>query len=142
MANAPFARFSARMDSLTEIRALVENACATAGVEREGCLKILLIVEELFTNTVLHGYGGESESPVWIALALAESGLILHYEDAAPSHNPFGDFRPTETAVLVAQQPVGGLGLRLIRSLAKDASYSREGERNVTRIIFSVPARR
>jgi hypothetical protein len=79
---------------------------------------------------------------VWVALALGESGLTLHYEDAAPSHNPFGDFRPTETAVLVAQQPVGGLGLKLIRSFAKDATYSREGERNVTRIIFSAPARR
>lgn len=142
MANAPFARFPARMDSMTEIRALVEGACATAGIDHEGCLKILLIVEELFTNTVLHGYRGESESPVWVALSLGESGLTLHYEDAAPSHNPFGDFRPTETAVLVAQQPVGGLGLKLIRSLAKDASYSREGQRNVTRIIFSAPARR
>jgi anti-sigma regulatory factor (Ser/Thr protein kinase) len=141
MANAPFARFPAKMDSMTEIRTLVEGACATAGIDREGCLRILLVVEELFTNTVLHGYRGESESPVWVALALGESGLTLHYEDAAPSHNPFGDFRPTETAVLVAQQTVGGLGLKLIRSLAKDATYSREGERNVTRIIFSVPAR-
>jgi len=129
------------MDSMTEIRTFVEGACATAGIDREGCLRVLLIVEELFTNTVLHGYRGESESPVWVALAVGESGLTLHYEDAAPSHNPFGEFRPTDTAVLVAQQPVGGLGLKLIRSLAKDASYSREGEHNVTRIIFSAPAR-
>ena len=77
---------------MTEIRALVEGACATAGIDREGCLKILLIVEELFTNTVLHGYRGESESPVWVALALGESGLTLHYEDAAPSHHPFRVF--------------------------------------------------
>jgi len=141
MANAPLARFPAKMDSLAEIRTLVEGACATAGIAREACLKILLIVEELFTNTVLHGYRGESESPVWLALAVGESGLILHYEDAAPSHNPFGEFRPEATAVLVAQQPVGGLGLKLIRSLAKDASYSREGGRNLIRIIFSAPAR-
>ena len=141
MANAPLARFPAKMDSMTEIRTFVEGACATAGIDREGCLRVLLIVEELFTNTVLHGYRGESESPVWLALAVGESGLTLHYEDAAPSHNPFGEFRPTDTAVLVAQQPVGGLGLKLIRSLAKDASYSREGEHNVTRIIFSAPAR-
>jgi len=142
MANAPLSRFPARMDSMAEVRAFVEGACTNAGFDREDCLKVLLIVEELFTNTVVHGYRGESESPVWVALALGDSGLTLHYEDAAPSHNPFGDFRPTDTAVLVAQQPVGGLGLRLIRSLAKDASYSRDGERNVTRIIFSAPARR
>ena len=141
MANAPLARFPAKMDSMTEIRIFVEGACATVGIVHEACLRILLIVEELFTNTVLHGYRGESESPVWVALTLSEAGFTLHYEDAAPPHNPFGDFRPTDTAVLVAQQPVGGLGLKLIRSLAKDASYSREGERNVTRIVFSATAR-
>ena len=141
MANAPLARFPAKMDSMTEIRTLVEGACATAGISHEACLKILLIVEELFTNTVLHGYRGESESPVWMAFELGEAGFTLHYEDAAPPHNPFGEFRPTETAVLVAQQPVGGLGLKLIRSLAKDASYSREGGRNCIRIIFSARAR-
>jgi len=141
MANAPRARFPAKMDSMTEIRTLVEGACATAGIAHEACLKILLIVEELFTNTVLHGYRGESESPVWVALVPDEAGFTLHYEDAAPSHNPFGEFRPTDTAVLIAQQPVGGLGLKLIRSLAKDASYSREGGRNVIRIIFSARAR-
>src|SRR5882672_4913663 len=67
MANAPLARFPARMDSMTEIRTFVEAACATAGIGREDCLKVLLIVEELFTNTVTHGYREESESPVWIA---------------------------------------------------------------------------
>jgi serine/threonine-protein kinase RsbW len=136
MANAPLARFPARMDSMTEIRTFVEAACSTAGITDEACLRILLIIEELFTNTVLHGYRGESESPVWIALVLDEAGFTLHYEDAAPSHNPFGDFRPADTAVLVAKQPVGGLGLKLIRSFAKDTSYSREGGHNVIRIMF------
>ena len=136
IANAPLARFPAKMDSMTEIRTLVEDACTRAGIAREACLKILLIVEELFTNTVLHGYRGESESAVWMAFESVDEGFALRYEDAAPPHNPFGEFRPEATAVLIAQQPVGGLGLKLIRSLAKDASYSREGGRNVIRIIF------
>ena len=138
MANAPLARFPAKMDSMAEIRTLLEGACATAGIGHEACLKILLIVEELFTNTVLHGYRGESESPVWMAFESGEAGFLLRYEDAAPPHNPFGEFRPTDTAVLIAKQPVGGLGLKLIRSLAKDAGYSREGGRNCIQITFSL----
>jgi len=57
MANVPLARFPAKMDSMAEIRALVESACTNAGIDHEDCLKLLLIVEELFTNTVTHGYG-------------------------------------------------------------------------------------
>jgi serine/threonine-protein kinase RsbW len=129
------------MDSMGEIRTFVEGACATAGIGREDCLKVLLIVEELFTNTVTHGYKGESESPVWMAFEPRDEGFVLRYEDAAPPHNPFGEFRPTETAVLIAQQPVGGLGLKLIRSLATDAGYSREGERNCIRLTFGVRRR-
>ena len=126
---------------MAEIRSFLENACTTAGISREDCLKVLLIVEELFTNTVTHGYRGESESPVWIALEPGERGFTLRYEDAAPPHNPFGEFRPHDTTVLVAQQPVGGLGLKLIRSLARDAGYRREGERNCIYLTFSVGPR-
>ena len=126
---------------MAEIRVFVEGACAGAGIGREDCLKVLLIVEELFTNTVTHGYRGESESPVWMSFEPRKEGFVLLYEDAAPPHNPFGEFRPTETSVLLAQQPVGGLGLKLIRSLATDASYNREGERNCIRLTFGVRPR-
>ena len=138
MANYPLSRFPAKMDSMAEIRAFVEAACTAAGIGREDCLKILLIVEELFTNTVNHGYREESESPVWMAFQPGSDGFTLHYEDAAPPHNPFGEFRPMDTAVLIDQQPVGGLGLKLIRSLASDAGYRREGERNCIRLKFAV----
>ena len=126
---------------MAEIRSFVESACTAAGIGREDCLKIVLIVEELFTNTVTHGYREESESPVWLAFEPDVAGLTLRYEDAAPPHNPFGEFRPMDTAVLIAQQPVGGLGLKLIRSLAQDAGYSREGERNCIRMTFAVHRR-
>jgi serine/threonine-protein kinase RsbW len=141
MTDTRLARFPASMESMAEIRAFVESACAAAGIGREDCLKVLLIVEELFTNTVIHGYRGESESPVWIAFEPGQKGFTLRYEDAAPPHNPFGDFRPADTTVLLAQQPVGGLGLKLIRSLVSDASYSRGGERNCIRLTFSVRPR-
>ena len=126
---------------MAEIRTFVEDACTTAGIGREDCLKLPLIVEELFTNTVTHGYREESESPVWIAFDPCDTGFTLRYEDAAPPHNPFGEYRPLDTAVLIAQQPVGGLGLKLIRSLATGAVYSREGERNCIRLTFAIRAR-
>ena len=126
---------------MAEIRTFVEDACTTAGIGREDCLKLLLIVEELFTNTVTHGYGEESESPVWIAFDPCDAGFTLRYEDAAPPHNPFGEYRPMDTGALITHRPVGGLGLKLVRSLARDAAYSREGERNCMRITFAIRPR-
>ena len=73
------------------------------------------------------------------SLSLAKAAALA--EDAARPHNPFGEYRPMDTAGLIVQQPVGGLGLKLIRSLATDAAYSREGERNCIRITFAIRPR-
>jgi len=139
MAGIPHRRFAARMDSMAEIRRYVEEAGETAGLRREESLKLLLIVEELFTNTVMHGYGAESDWPVWIALEPVPGGLALSYEDEAPPHDPLSSFTPMKTSVLLNEQPIGGLGVKLIRKLASDLSYSRERERNWIRLTFVPP---
>jgi anti-sigma regulatory factor (Ser/Thr protein kinase) len=132
-------RFSARMDSMAEVRQFVEDAGEAAGLRREESLKLLLIVEELFTNTVMHGYGGDSDFPVWIGLEPAGRGLRLSYEDEAPPHDPLSSFTPMKTSVMLDEQPLGGLGVKLIRKLASDLSYTRERDRNCIRLTFAPP---
>lgn len=139
MVGTPYRRFSARMDSMAEIRKFVEDAGEAAGLKREESLKLLLIVEELFANTVMHGYGVESDAPVWIALEPGAKGLTLSYEDEAPPHDPLSSFTPMKTSVLLDEQPIGGHGVRLIRKLATDLSYRRERDRNCIRLTFAPP---
>jgi len=125
---------------MQEIRRFVEDAGAGAGLRREDTLRLLLIVEELFTNTVMHGYGGDSDAPVWIALEPARSGVTLSYEDEAPPHDPLSSFTPMKTSAMLNEQPVGGLGVKLIRKLATDLSYRRERDRNCIRLTFAAGA--
>ncbi len=141
MASTPHRRFAARMNSLAEVRAYIDGVCATAGIERKECLKMQLIVEELFTNSVTHGYGGDSDSPVWIALEPCVTGLTLSYQDEAPPHDPLSSYRPMKTTVLIAEQPVGGLGIKLVRKLATDLSYHRDQNRNCIHLNFTVGGR-
>jgi serine/threonine-protein kinase RsbW len=136
MVGSPHRRFPARMDSMQEIRKCVEDAGNASGLRREDTLKLLLIVEELFTNTVMHGYGGDSDASVWISLEPATVGLRLSYEDEAPAHDPLSSFTPMKTSVMLNEQPVGGLGVKLIRKLATDPSYRRERDRNCIRLTF------
>ncbi len=141
MTSASYRRFAARMSSMAGVRSYVENSCVNAGLAQEDCLKLLLIVEELFTNTVNHGYGGESDSPVWLSLEPCPEGMTLSFEDEAPPHDPFGSYRPMDTTILVKQQPVGGLGLQLIQRLAPDVSYRREHDHNCIKLTYAAPAR-
>ena len=61
---------------------------AHAAVDDNARWHLVLVVEELFTNTVTHGYRGGADAPVEISLACDRGGVTLLYEDAAPPFNP------------------------------------------------------
>ena len=80
--------FPARLQAFEQVRTQIEEFGAMAGLGREDRHKLTLIVEELFTNTVTHGFRGDSDSPVQLTLEQTEAGVCLTYEDSAPRHDP------------------------------------------------------
>ena len=124
--------FPARMAMLAETATFVETFCARAGVSRDDALRLTLIVEELFTNTVAHGHGGDCDAPVAVALAAREDALLLYFEDCAPAFDP-GPRMAAGPAALEAPleaRPVGGLGMHLVARLAHHVRYAYEDGRN------------
>jgi serine/threonine-protein kinase RsbW len=119
--------FRGALPSFIEVRALAESFGAAAGVDHDATLRVVLVLEELFTNTVIHGYG-DAEGPVWVTLASQPDAIAVIYEDIAPPFDPVGH-TPPPTLAPEARAP-GGLGLTLVRGLCVSASYARVGERN------------
>jgi len=132
--------FPARMDAFPKVAAFAEQVCATGGVGRDDCLRLLLVLEELFTNTVVHGHGGDSDAPVTVALDVRPGGIGVTYEDTAPRFDPLAavEAQP-DPAVALDERPVGGLGLLLIARMAASLEYSRLEGRN--RLALVVAAR-
>jgi anti-sigma regulatory factor (Ser/Thr protein kinase) len=128
-------RFSARRAEFDAIRQFIETACA--GLPPAHRLRLILIVEELFCNSIDHGYGGDSEQPVWLSLAPAAQDCHVQYEDAAPAHDPFAGVNDPLLDADVEQRPVGGLGLYLIGQFCSSTHYQRRDEHNV--IELTVP---
>ena len=87
--NARSAMFLARLAELRRIGTFVEGYCAEAGFARERCLRLNLVLEELFINTVNHGHRGDCDAPIWIQLDAQPQAVQLTYEDTAPPFNPF-----------------------------------------------------
>ena len=126
------AEFLARQDAFPAVRSFLEQACRRAGVDWPDCLRLVLIVEELFVNTVVHGHGGDSDAPVRLEVTVTPTAIAVCYEDTAPPFDP--------CVVREAPEPgdgkVGGLGLRLVRSMTQDLAYRRTDGCN--RITFRV----
>jgi anti-sigma regulatory factor (Ser/Thr protein kinase) len=127
--------FAARMEAFPRVAALVEEAGAAAGFGREDRLRLRLVVEELFTNTVAHGHGQDSDAPVRLACAIRPGEVTLTYEDSAPPYDPLGPGRSPDAA-LAEQRPPGGFGVALVASLARDLRYTYANGKN--RLLLTV----
>jgi len=124
--------FAARYASLAASAAFAEAVCARHALDRGLALKLALVLEELLTNTIEHGFGGECDAPIRISLRLDGTGLTLRYEDSAPPFDPLApqDAAAASIAGPLEERPVGGLGLRLIEGLTRDARYEHADGRN------------
>ncbi len=132
--------FPARMSALPEVGAFTADVCQAAGLGGDPILRLTLLVEELFTNTVTHGHGGDSDEPVRLAFAVEPGRIAMTYEDTGPPHDPFADLSPPATGVPVEDRPVGGLGVPLVAAMASDVKYRRSEGRNQISLAISTPA--
>jgi anti-sigma regulatory factor (Ser/Thr protein kinase) len=130
------AMFHARMDKLRALRQFLEAFCSEAGVTQDHCLRLNLVLEELFTNTVRHGHRGDSDAPVWVTLSATPEALKLTYEDSAPPFNPYGKPPDASPDTTLEMRKIGGLGLLLTRKLAASREYAYLYGRNRIRLAL------
>jgi len=115
-----------------------ERASMAAAVSHDDRMRLVLVVEELFTNTVNHGRGAGAAVPVWLTLEFAPGEIRLTYEDAAPAFDPVS-VTAEELDAPVASRRIGGLGIALIRAYARELRYERCAGRN--RIVLVMACR-
>jgi serine/threonine-protein kinase RsbW len=129
--------FPARRDALPQVDAFLGEVCSGAGLGRDTCLRLTLLVEELFTNTVVHGHGADSEAPVRIECEVSPGRIALIYEDTGPAHDPFARVVAPDADTDVENRPVGGLGVLLVSEMAQQVEYQRAGDRNRISLVIA-----
>lgn len=132
MKNARSAMFPARLGELRHLTAFLEEFCGARGIERPRCLRLNLVLEELFVNSIQHGYRGDSDAPIWITLDARPDAVQITYEDTAPPFNPFARLPAPDV-----QHKVGGLGVLLTRELAEGRDYAYLFGRNRVRLSLA-----
>jgi serine/threonine-protein kinase RsbW len=127
----------ARLERLRGLRAFLEGFCAAAGVGRDPCLRLNLVLEELFTNTVRHGHGADSDAPVWVTLARKNDQICLTYEDTAPPFNPYARLSLEAPDTTLEMRKLGGLGVLLTQEMAASRDYAYLFGRNRIRLALA-----
>ncbi len=124
--------FDATFAASTDACARAEGWARDAGLPEAQILRLVLVIEELFTNTIKHGYRDESNRPVQIALGCRDGLAWLDYRDQAPPFNPINNVE--KIALYNPPNQIGGIGLRLIQSLGMNASHLNSEGWNIVKL--------
>jgi serine/threonine-protein kinase RsbW len=110
----------------------VQGYCERHAVARQTALRVTLILEELFTNSITHGHGGDSSAPISVELSAGDGVLWLQYEDKAPRFDPRArlDAVPVGLDAPLESRPAGGLGLYVVGQLVTGAHHVHEAGGN------------
>jgi anti-sigma regulatory factor (Ser/Thr protein kinase) len=133
-------QYQSHIQSIPEIRKDLEETSKQWDIPRSELRQIILIIEELFSNTIRFAYNDEREHYIRIRLKRTVREICIEMiDDGIP-------FNPLEYKLVLKNDPSasddGGMGLTLIRTFSDSISYSREGEMNhlfIRKIIRSSP---
>jgi serine/threonine-protein kinase RsbW len=134
--NALSAMFAARLTELRRLGGFLEDFCAARDIEREHCLRLNLVLEELFVNTVKHGHHGDCDAPVWVSVTAGPAAVHVTYEDTAPAFNPYARLSAKTPDDTHGMSRIGGLGVLLTRELAATRDYAYLFGRNRIRLTL------
>lgn len=90
-----------------------------------------LVAEELFTNSVVHGYKGDGGKSVSVSLSVEGDSVKMVMADSAPEFDPFARAEEPDTTAGIESRQIGGLGVFFAKKQMEIARHKYEGGKNV-----------
>jgi anti-sigma regulatory factor (Ser/Thr protein kinase) len=100
------------------------------GLSKKCKLDLNLVLEELLTNIISHGYADEGEHFIHITISQENGVLVVCIKDDGIPFNPVTAEEPDVKRPL-EEREIGGLGIHLIKQLTDDIAYERVGNQNI-----------
>jgi serine/threonine-protein kinase RsbW len=118
-----------RLDALEPARQAVEAFLAPAALSPQVVYKLELVLEEVFMNLLWHAFKDGAEHRIELTVDLLPEAVVLQFEDDGVAFDPTQATEPALPASL-AEAPIGGRGLMLVRRAAQSLAYQRHEGRN------------
>jgi anti-sigma regulatory factor (Ser/Thr protein kinase) len=126
-------RLDAEVGELARLTAWLDGFCERHSIPEEPHYHLNIAVEELVLNAIKHGRCSPSQGAIQIRLRLSGPELDVTITDTGIPFNPL-DAPPPDLTSSLADRPIGGLGVHLVRSLMNSVEYKRVGGENQLRL--------
>jgi anti-sigma regulatory factor (Ser/Thr protein kinase) len=119
-------------NDMPEIERLAEEVTRFAnqhGVPPEIAGDLNLALEEVVANVIMHAYPQGGAHEIQVEVTAEKDRVAAEVVDDGVGFDPLQRIQP-DVALPLAQRPVGGLGIFLVRRVMDELHYSRESGRN------------
>lgn len=89
-----------------------------------------LCLEELISNTILHGLNGAADQFIHVQISASNEWLEILLRDTAPQFNPFMQAPKPNLGLGIQERPIGGLGVHMVKTLMDVVHASYDGTGN------------
>jgi serine/threonine-protein kinase RsbW len=124
---------TAQPEQLAFVMEWLTRRAGILGLDKPLTLRMQLVLEELFLNTLLHGYAEGGNNIMELELKADSSHVWLVYADYAPT---FDTFQKLSSLAPADPEHEGGKGLYLIRDLSSGMDYQALNPGNRLRLAF------
>lgn len=124
------ATIPARLSEVRGLSSMVEAFGDAHGLPDPKVFVINLALDELITNTVMHGLEELDDAEIRITMRVDAGRLTLVLEDNGRPFDPTRNRVGADVESSLEERAVGGLGLHLVKSFADRMSYEFVNGRN------------
>jgi serine/threonine-protein kinase RsbW len=122
-------------ESLEGFRGFVRDGAAACGIASADIDKLDLVMEEILMNVARYAYVPETGTAEVTYRGTAPGRLRVEISDRGRPFDPLAA-DPPDLSRGLADRPIGGLGVFLVRTLVDSMAYRREDGRNVLSFEF------
>ena len=112
----------ADLKHLAQIRQFVQQQAKVLGADADAVFNMIMAVNEMVTNVIIHGYGGQP-GPIEIEVSQAgDHSLAVYLRDQAPPFDPTVVPDP-ELNLPLDKRPLGKVGIYLTRRMVDEMTH-------------------
>ena len=123
--------FDARKENVSDMLSFIKGFCEKHSFPEDFKNKLTIVGDELLSNIVNHGYENKG-GKIYVHLSLdeEENQFVLTVIDGAKAFNQLQVDNP-EVGTDPKTQPIGGLGIMIVKKIMTEYAYDRINEKNV-----------
>lgn len=118
------------IQKVPQLTAFVGEACKAAGYDAATTMRLKLAIEEAVVNVMKYAYPSDTRGDIYIEACTDDTQLQFTITDNGIPFDPTAK-EDVDTSLPLAERPIGGLGIHLVRQIMDIMNYEYVNRQNV-----------